>query len=70
MATDYRRNHTHRKPACWHQDGYAPNAPSYHIERCVTTKRCKVTRLTLCPHRQPGQPANFGQTDRCPVCDS
>lgn len=68
MQDNAPKTHRHAAPPRFEHVGYSDTAPAYHLERCMVG-RCKVTRITYCPHRRGDREANFGLKPICSVCD-
>jgi len=65
----FARTHRHCKPPVFEHVGYSEIAPSYHLEACKVGK-CKVRRITFCPHTRGDREVHLGQVSICPICDA
>jgi len=65
----FARTHRHRVPPAFEHVGYSEIAPSYHLEVC-TVGKCKVKRITFCPHTRGDREVHLGQVSICPICNA
>ena len=64
----FARTHRHKSAPVFKLIGYSEIAPSYHVEAC-TVGKCKVRRITFCPHRRGDREVHLGLRPICPICD-
>ena len=64
----FARTHRHKSRPVFKRIGYSETAPSYHLEAC-TVGKCRVTRITYCPHRRGDHEVHLGLRPICPICD-
>lgn len=64
----FARTHRHKSAPVFKLIGYSEIAPSYHVEAC-TVGKCKVKRITFCPHTRGDREVHLGLKPICPICD-
>ena len=62
------KTHRHKAQPAYSLVGCSETAPSYHLEAC-TVGKCRVTRITYCPHRRGDREVHLGLRPICPICD-
>jgi hypothetical protein len=65
----FARTHRHQKKPVFKLVGYSERAPSYHLEVC-TVGKCRVKRITYCPHQRNDREVHLGLKPICPICDA
>ena len=62
------KTHRHKSRPVYKLVGCSETAPSYHLEACTVSK-CKVKRITFCPHTRGDREVHLGLKPVCSICD-